>query len=471
LGVFTLDQAGRMGRSAHSMTDFYGHPGRWAVTMNAVDRMRLDPRPAYPESEYAIFLSNDTAMSMPDGKIPSEDEILFNFLGPSARTWFQYISDIHLLDGKARLTDWPVVFLGTTDIQRKEVAERFLDYPRDGRVLVATHPEPFAFHADGTATPEFAAELFGVKVGEPKPVGHVELIRETPLLPGWQVGYRLPVFGGRAARAVELLEGAEVLAVFDDGTPAIVRMAHPGGGQALYFAFESGLQAISNEPWRRFYTSLAKGLGLTTDQDIWRLTFPMPPINAPSRLPGDPVCLTGNDFQWWENEILTFHNAKVPGGRYRYSRLPDAPGDEGAADAAEWIPVDVGDLTDRLDFLKDVENTATGPIDEAVVGWSDGGPVAVTVDLGSPRALDRLVLVSGGALPAGRVEGSVDGETYERLTEFPARAAEHPEDVGQTEIPLGGKRARFVRIRFDSADAAAASAFVLAELEVWAMSK
>ncbi len=465
LGVFTLDQAGRMGRSAHSMTDFYGHPGRWAVTMNAVDRMRLDPRPAYPESEYAIFLSNDTAMSMPDGKIPSEDEILFNFLGPSARTWFQFISDIQLLDGKARLADWPVVFLGTTDIQRKEAAERFLDYPREGRVLVATHPEPFAYHADGTATPDFAAELFGVKVGEPKPVRHLELIRETPLLPGWQVGDRLPVFGGRAAREVELLEGGEVLAVFNDGTPAIVRMAHPGGGQALYFAFESGLQTISNEPWRRFYTSLAKGLGLTTGQDIWRLTFPMPPINAPSRLPDDPVCLTGNDFQWWENEVLTFHNAEVPGGRYRYSRLPDAPGDEGAADAAEWIPFDVGDLTDRLDFLKDVENTATGPIDEAAVAWSAGEPVAVTVDLGEVRRLDRVVLVHGGDRPEVRVKVSRDGERYQAVGASPAETARFEEDVAELSLVIESSESRYVQIEFGPLPEE--SPFVLAELEVW----
>ncbi len=465
VGFWTRDQAGRTGKRPDSMTDYYGHPGRWKVMMNAVDRLRLDPRPAYPEPEFAIFLSNDTAMSMPNGKIPSEDEILFNFLGPNARTWFRFVSDIQLLDGKARLADWPVVVLGMTDIQRTEVAEQFLDYPRDGRVLVATHPEPFAHHADGSATPEFAAELFGVEVGERKRARHVELRRETPLLPGWKVGDRLRMFGGQPAREVEPLEGAEVLAVFDDGTPAIIQKVHPGDGQALYFAFETGLMYIRDASWRRFYTSLAKGFGLTTGQDIWRLTFPMPPLDAPSRQPGDPVCLTGNDFQWWENEILTFHNAEVPGGRYRYSRLPDALGDEGESDAAKWIAFDDGDLTDRLDFLEEGEDTAEGPIDEAAVAWATGESVSITVDLGEARRLDRVVLVHGGARPEVRVKVSPDGERYQEVGASPAEAARFEEDVAELSLVLESSESRYVRVELGPLPKE--KPFVLAELEVW----
>ena len=76
--------------------------------------------------------------------------------------------------------------------------------------------------------------------------------------------------------------------------------------------------------------------------------LPVRQIEPPVLRPGDPVCLTGNHFAWWENAMRTEGNARVPDGRYRYTRSPDAPSDGGgAAKNGDWIAFTDGDLTDR----------------------------------------------------------------------------------------------------------------------------
>ena len=54
------------------------------------------PRLRFPRPEYAVLLSQDSALSKRANSLP-EDEAFFGLAGPAVGTWFQYISDIGLL--------------------------------------------------------------------------------------------------------------------------------------------------------------------------------------------------------------------------------------------------------------------------------------------------------------------------------------------------------------------------------------
>ena len=462
------DQKGWVRGKNDTKIDFYGHPGRYRVLTSAIDHMRTMNRPRLPEPDFAMFLSNDHLMTLGESPRYRRNEVPFTFFGPMARAWFRYISDIQVADGKVALADWLVILLMKSTVERRAVSKRFLRYPRDGRVLVSMFPDPFLKGLHGEDTGEIHRELFGVNLGEARTPARIQLIDVPQWLPGYEGAHTLSV-AGATARTLDPDEGTRVLATYENGSPAIVEKSHPDGGRAILFAFETGLNRLSDAQWQRFYAAFARGLGIRTGRDIWRLQLPMPAINPPDHEPGEPACLTGNDFIWWENEVRTEGNRRIEGGAYRYSRPPAAPAEQHAS--GDSIAFERGDLTDRLDAPEagNVENprgrrhTEVLSLDQFIVGWEKPGPVHVTFDLTKRCDLARLRLVYSGHLPGLTVVVSDDGNSWEQIAAAPAH---HPtEDVPDLVVDLKGASALYLRLAIPQRSPG--ERLLLSEIEIW----
>jgi len=452
------DIAGRGRGYNDSGVDYYGHPGRFRVFTNAVDRARGIGALKQPEPDFAMFVSNDTAMSRFSNAMQSNTMAIFNYFGPIAGTWFTYISDAQIEDGKVDPREWDTIFLADCEFQRREVSEAVFDAVMSGgKTVVSLQGEVFTHHIDGTPTPKYMKEMFGVTVEGPRPASEVIIRRPLSLLPGTPAGTRLPMNQRmNAASRITVEPGVTVLATFEDGEPAMTVKPLPGGGKAIYCAFTWNHRNAVVTPWRDLARSFATGLGFELDHDIWRFQFPMPEEakQPPSYDNGEPVALTGNNFHWWENRALVYGNADDAGGRYRYSVAPTAPGEE-HTDAGEWHGFDIGDLTDRTDAhtgpnfvsphgetLRKVRSGELS-IDMYLVGWDTPEEVEIEVDLGRQAVVTEAELVYKGAMRGYRVLGSLDGDSFQPLGEHGSHVSD---DVPAAKVATATTPVRYVKI-------------------------
>ncbi|MBT3381341.1 MAG: hypothetical protein HN742_19385 [Lentisphaerae bacterium] len=465
--LWNFDQKGNKAGTNHTRFDYYGHRQRWDQIMDVVDRLRTIGKLKRPDPEFAILYSNDHCQTLGNCNVV-QNEAAFNLLGPNPRTWFSYISDIQILDEKVKLADWNTVIIPKASIQRREISEMFLDYPRDGRTLVSLDGEVFNNHADGSSTADVREKLFGVTVGGYSSVRTV-VFRKSDLWPDLEAGATLALV--QAPRKVTVSGPATVLAEFEDGTPAIVMKKHPGQGRAIYFAFNLSPLYPEREPWRDFYRTFAKGLGLSTGQDIWRFRFPLTKSERPVPESEPWDCLTGNHLVWWMNEAIEMKNRVPEGASYSYSVAPDGPGEQFLFEKA--ILVDRGDLTDRLTAPK--AGNLTSPInapmikagklklDHFYVGWSTPDPISITFDFAQDVTVSRVRAVYSGSLPALHVEVSADGKTFRKAGS--ARGVPPTEDIHDIMVDLTPAKGRKVRLTVPRRRAG--DKLHLSEIEVW----
>ena len=248
------DPVGGRGKMNHTWFDGVGAPERWKTIMNAVSYLRAMPKLKFPRPDAAIFFSNDSGCSRDRAVYFQQYEGAFTFLGPLARAWFEFVSDLQILDGKKKLADYKVVVVPFATYQRKEIPPRFLDYVKGGGTLLCADPQVFRWHLDGTETPGFARDIFGVTSRAVRAWPKEVVLSANAVWPGVKEGRRMPVIKPRLAGGES--EGAEletapgaafvfrvgldpdalVLGKFPDGAPAIVMKTH-GKGRAIYFAF------------------------------------------------------------------------------------------------------------------------------------------------------------------------------------------------------------------------------------------
>jgi hypothetical protein len=256
--------------------------------------------------------------------------------------------------------------------------------------------------------------------------------------------------------------GAEIMARFGDGSPAVVRNKI-GKGIVIAFAFNPFTEkGIADEKWKSFFKAFSQDMGLKTDRDIWRFEFPeYKTVYQP-----DPVgvCLTSNYIKWWQDKPADIQNAKIS-GTYAYSVQPDAVADGGAAK----IPFAEGKLTNRTKAYTTLK-TQLKP-EDFVVSWKTEKPVDVTFDLAGARNVTRLNLWYSDQLPAFAVEGSVDGKTWTKLASYaqkPYVASGDPaeRDVLDMSLNLAAKsKVRYIRLSFGPRDTG--NLMTLVECELW----
>jgi hypothetical protein len=455
------DEIGKNADNGYLMATKWGYPERWRAiceinTLNG--KMNEVAVPSDPD--FAIFYSEDHYSSFSEHfGIPNEPEWAYTFFGPDSRTWFRFVNDNMVEDGKIDLSRFKAVVIPGAKYERASIGGALREYVADGGTLVVGDPEAFSTDVNGEPLTSLRESLIGSPVIPGKDQDSMKFSAECSM-PGLR--NRSLATPGKAF-VLKVGENTEVMAKFSDGSPAVIKNK-VGSGSVIVFAVNPFTQSgISDQAWKDFFKAFATDLGLKTDRSIWRFKFPE--FKTVTQIETDEVCLTGNDIKWWEDAPVYTRNAAVA-GTYSYSLLPDATGDRGIAK----IAFTSGKLTDR----KSAYTTPTAKLnaDNFVVTWKSTKPVDVTFDLLQPRYISRVNFWYSGQLPNVKVLGSTDGKNWKELAGCAKQTYVKPDGVTALEDVLdismsvsGHPKARYIKLSFAARDAG--NPLTLAECEIW----
>jgi len=454
------------GKSVLHNSMYWDHRPRWDTHLHVAGRLKSMPRLKYPEPDAAVLFSNITDDT--NRSYTFVDDALYQFLGPKSGTWFRYVSDHQIEDGKAGLSNYKAVFVPQAKYDLRCVADAMTDYVRDGGVIVICDPEVFSFLPDGTEYHAFREEVAGVALaGTNRAVRRdfrLTIRREGAKWLGGESGHviELPNFPvDQPAFSIKPAKFTKVLAEYGDGTPAITLNRY-GKGQCLYFAFQPCMkQATENREWVFMFRHLARALGMKTNHDIWR--FQMPLVSDDRKVVKTLDCLTGNNLSFYMHEVVGLeYNVSVDGMRYRYTVAPDLIPDSGMGDDG-WIPFARGDLTDRTDNLAPGEQPKPKRGEEEhawVVRYGVGKAFSITLDLGEPCQVREARLAYQGYLPAIAAAGSADNKTWEQMGASDAASTRY---VHAREIALKPRSVRYLKLEAGETE----GELTLSEIELW----
>lgn len=315
VALYPVDWAGVTRCQGSSNTDVYGHPPRWNTILETAKIINGMNLLKYPEPDYAVFISNDSALSRYRWEAPPY-EAFYNLAGPGARTWFRFISDVQLLDRKEKLSRWKFVVIPKADIVDKALYPLLESYVQNGGTLVCFDPEFSRFLPDGTDGSAFAEKLFGVSVKKTDYYDRICPQTQEGLMKGMKKN--IPLAAGDLK-----LEGnnVNILAASPAGDAVITEKRYPGGGMAVMIVREPAFADGERPEWQEFTKVLLENLGAKTGQDIWRFTFPHKKEEKPKTV---GKCLSGNNFLWWRDKAEMTANEKVsPKANYTLTMAPD----------------------------------------------------------------------------------------------------------------------------------------------------
>ncbi|MBE6370853.1 MAG: hypothetical protein E7055_02115 [Lentisphaerae bacterium] len=398
VALYPVDWAGVTRRQGSSNNDAYGHRPRWDTILDTAKIINSMNLLKIPEPDYAVFVSNDSALSRRRWEAPPY-EAYYNLAGPGARTWFRFISDIQLIDGKEKLSNWKFVVIPKADIVDEALYPHFEKYVKNGGTLVCFDPDFSRFRPDGTDGRAFTEKLFGVRTANTKYYDRIVPSTQDGLMKGMKPA--IPLAAGNLK-----LEGksVKVLAASPAGDAVITEKDYPRGGRAVMIAREPSYTDGSRPQWQEFNKTLLVNLGARTGQDIWRFTFPHKKEVKPV-VKG--TCLTGNHFLWWRDKAEKVANAPIAkDARYTLTLAPDAlkAGDKLVFDFKN------GNLTNREkafsagDLFNELKNRfiiREGKIrlDMFADTFSRGDAFQIRIDFGKKVPARRVKIFWSGTLP------------------------------------------------------------------------
>ena len=456
VALYPVDWAGVTRRQGSTNTDAYGHPPRWTTileTAKIINNMNLLK---FPEPDYAVFISNDSALSRRRWEA-TQYEAFYNLAGPGARTWFRFISDIQLLDGKEILSKWKFVVIPKADIIDEKLYPFFEEYVKNGGTLVCYDPDFSKFRPDGNSGLDFTEKLFGVTVKKTKFYDRIRPDFRHSLMKG--LAKELPL----AACDLKLEgKGVKVLAASSAGDAFITEKSYPNGGRAVMIARELNHADGARAEWREFNKKLLENLGAKTGHNIWRFTFPHKKVAKP-KVSGK--CLTGNHFIWWRDKAELTANGKVsPNANYTLSLAPDVPVSKNLT-----YKFDTGNWTNRAkaftagDLFNELKNRfiiREGKIrlDMFADTFTKTDAFQARFNFGEKVPVRRIRIFWNGSLPEVTVTTG-DGRTA-RCT------GAETEDVNMTEITLPrGNATDTVTLAFGKRPAG--KKLIISEIEIW----
>ena len=278
-----------------------------------------------------MLLSNDTAFALPKMKVP-EPEYFFNLFGASAASWFSFISDVQLLDGKKDLKDSRLLFIPKGKVMEKAIAGKLEKFLENGGCLISFDPEIMEYAPNGENTKHLREKLFGAATGESS--GENILVIPQNFLPSWKEKFLLNATGSR--KYLLPAKGTKVLAKYSSSRTAITCKAYPNGGKAILISCELKSYQSSDKKYQAFAKALLQSLGVKTDLEYWNFLYP----HKEEKEWVNPLqCLTGNNLYFWNNAIKTPNNIQLPGAYYTIK--------EGNAPIKRFTFAD-GNFTNRL---------------------------------------------------------------------------------------------------------------------------
>ncbi len=440
----------------------WGSPPRYRAILEIMDRAANQNQLKFPADEGCrVFFSNYSHMAFANASSAgAEVEACYMLLGPQARSWFTIIDEHRLADPLPGASP-SVIYLPYARIVDADTRDRLTAFVREGGTLIVADPEAFSHDVTGDATDAERTKLVGAELGQR--LGGTQILTVTPneLLPGIDEPLQLMTLS--TANRLTLAPGTEVLGTYDDGSPAIT-LRQLGEGRVIYFALQPfSAAATAVDEWQQIFTSLQRGLGMTTDLDIWRFQFP--PFETVELPAPEGVCLTGNHVQWREETQHLVANADAS-GTYSLSPAPDLAPDDGGVAGISFAD---GDLTDRANWPELEKTEAAGyklyvePLTQWVDRWEAQGEVTVSFDFAAPRQVLRARLFVSGEVPPTVLEGSADGTEWVKLGEAPALSA--GDDVLDFTVNSTSTASlRYARLRFGPR---AAEPMTLCEVEIW----
>ena len=453
----------------------FAEPAKWRAMLELSKTIRAMRLPRLPEPDCAILFSSESTYTTTYGGLSyHNDQVIsaYTVVGPCLRSWPQFVTDRQIMRGDRDLSAYKVLYIPYSAYQSTSLLDKIKSYVRAGGLVVCTDTDAFTWNINGDRFGEQWDEFTGVhKTGPRNADAVMKTVTPNPLPLSGPIGLTALVPGSR----IEPLNDKVVtIAVFDDGSPAVT--LHPyGEGNVIFFAADP-LYAVGqgkakksvvalDSPIVRLMEAIQKSAGVKMGHDIWR--FKLPPYKIDVYQKETDLCLTGN-YVYDANEPLLEPNNLQTGGTYTYSRAPTAVADTG--EAGEAIPFDGGHLTNRLNSYETLKRgrrpSSQAGLDKVtsqwIVGWDDVDPIGVTFDLKGEHPLSKIRLFYSGTMPAVKVSGSRDGNTWKELASNPEEAA--GEDVKDVALALDG-RYQYVRLNFAGREGG--GTFELCEVEIW----
>jgi len=409
----------------YSNMDYYGSRARWERVNEIFSTVKNMKRLNYPSADTAVFISTDTEMAMESGyasgKLFERYQMpLFTVLGPRLGGWFDYIEDNQVEDKKINLDNYRVIYVPNARYERKAAADALLEYARRGGTLVLGNPETFRYDVTGNDRMPELSSIYGISVN-----GNVTRINGTHMLVhdkalGRDVSELL--MQGMEGMDVHPA-GAQVLGTYGDNRPAMTGMAC-GKGRIIVFAYNPFTQ-LETGAWGNVVRNIQEASGSKSANGIWRFKFPETRRETPAE---KLRCLTGNYFEWVNNQPQEKDNEKI-GGYYSYSLTPDGMRENKDGE----IPFGQGKLVNRLRNLTDVSCVSRGPkgektaLSDWAVSWDSREAFNITFVFAAPVKPQQVRLFYTGDLPDFRILVSKDGNNYQQAGRFTGQVSDDRE--------------------------------------------
>ena len=264
----------------------FNDPDRWAMMLHlskVITTMSAIERPT--DAEVAIFYSSDSHRAEGPSTAANEIYTAHSILGERVGSWFDFVDDDSLVRGEKSLAKYKAIYIPLGTYQRQSVVKQVEAFVQEGGTVISGDPSVFSWDIDGRDLSKCRERIFGVETIEPMDRTSLVLRRDAGIS-GLRGGETLPIYRPigrdgwtedngwrvRTARA-----DVEVLAAFDDGTPAIT-MSKYGKGRAIYFAANPFVPEclLKGSEWESFFRAIQGFVGAKTDLPIWRFKLPAP---------------------------------------------------------------------------------------------------------------------------------------------------------------------------------------------------
>ena len=353
----------------------WGAPDRYAVEIGAQKLLARMPRLAFPPYDTAVFTATDSLRAIPGlmfRQRAEQDTCLHGFLAYGAGVSYRFLNELTL----DNLAPYKLIVTVENTYVSREALDALKEYVRGGGNLLVLNPNAFASTPEGLDQSAPAQALLGAKA---------TCFSDAPLHFTYG-GQKVPVSAIRCAK-LEPLPGAKVLAVFANGDPALVEMAH-GQGKVFTLAANPCVSKLANHPdWKKFFLAFCADRGSRTQCDFWRFQLPDSLLPKPEHFQGK--CLT-NNFVKWEHFTPTTPCDDEVNGSYVLEPEPNHSPDIRSGQ----IPFSEGKLTDRPRAVmapSACKNQSSWR--DWAVSWKDiPGPVSIKCNWSAPRAIRQVRL-------------------------------------------------------------------------------
>lgn len=283
-----LSQALRCGASGFQYYTLdcprWTHRDRWNMMLHlsrVITRMNRLDLPTDPDT--AILYTLYTHMS--HGASTGGDPLYAAhvLVGERAGSWFRFVCDAQLERGEAPLHRYRAVYLPLAGYMTEAATKSLEEYVRTGGTLICGDAEAFSFDPAGNDTRAARERILGVRTAGNKHADRIVLRSETWGIPAGSALRLFDIKVGDEAPAVRAREiqvmdaAAEILGVYPDGSPALVRRAL-GKGHVVTFAANpfAPQVAVDASLWPVVFKGLQRSLGCEVERPVWRFALPAP---------------------------------------------------------------------------------------------------------------------------------------------------------------------------------------------------